>query len=506
LNFGDVVRLLMGVTRRFWGEAGLVVALAALTVLFARPLLLVGAAGVGGWLLARQYGFVRSVGGVASDVSVVLSPDRRSVAVDDDVAVELTVELPRPTPVALAVEASPPPGVEVAPSDDGEAVTSERAPTVVVPPGEESATTTFEVRCPLAGAFEFDPATVTVTDESGRFRTAFETATDAVVTVEARSPRHLHVGAGGEAVDSTFGRHDTDERGPGIDLAEIRAYVPGDAVRQIDWNATARLDEPHVREYETDTERRTALLLDRRASMRTGPDGETKFDYARQVALGVVGHARRWNEPVALYEVGEEGLLAHHRPTTTEDGYVRLERRLRAVEPQGGEDREAQRRVGERGRTAAPAVARRRTHRLGDDDSAFADQLRPFFAAADPYAQRITDDPLYGVARTYLERLRGALTVVVLTDDARRSETREVVKVARRNDCHVLTFLTPTVLFERDGGTDLEAAYERYADFERFRRSLARIDGTTALEVGPGDRLEALLAANQSRRRAGAGD
>lgn len=498
----------MGVTRRYWGEAGLAVALAGLTVLFARPVLLVGVGGVAGWLLARQYDFVRTVGDVATDLSVVQSPENEVVAVDDETQVTLTVELPCTAPVSLAVRANPPPGVEVVGDEE---------PTAVVSPGEETATTAFEVRCPLAGAFEFGPATVTATDAGGRFRTTFVAESEATLTVEARGPRNLHVGTGGEARDSTFGRNDSDERGPGIDLAEIRAYVPGDRVREIDWNVTARLGEPHVREYETETERRIALLLDRRASMAAGPDGETKFDYARQVALSIVSHARERGDPVALYEVGEGGLLARHRPTATEEGYVRLERRLRAVEPERGREpeRDPARSVGEASapdaadeleRSASPAVARERTHRLGGDDSAFADRLRPFFAAADPYAQRITDDPLYGVARVHLERLRGMVTAVVLTDDTRRVETREVVKMARRNDDSVLTFLTPTVLFDRDGGADLETAYERYADFEEFRRGLASIDRVTAFEVGPGDRLEALLAANEARKQASTGD
>lgn len=504
----------MGVTRRYWGEAGLVVVLAGLTVLFDRPLLLVGVAGVGGWLLARQYAFVGTVNSVAADISVAQSTEHDVVAEDGDTQVNLTVELPRPAPVSLAVEANPPPGVEVVEDEAGGGRTKD-APSVVVPPDEKTATTTFTVRCPLAGTFEFDPATVTATDVTGRFRTAFAAEAGPTLTVEARGPQNLHVGAGGEALDSTYGQHESDERGPGIDLAEIRAYVPGDAVRQIDWNATARLGEPHVREFETDTERRTVILLDRRASMSTGPDGETQFDYARQVALGIVSHARERGEPVALYEVGEEGLLARKRPTATEDGYVRLERRLRAVEPRGGgeggqpsatSDRE-NRRGDEREQSAhSPAVARQRTHRLRSDDSAFADQLVPFFADADPYVQRITDDPLYGVARTHLKRLRGAVTTVVLTDDTHRTETREVVKVAGRHDNHVLAFLTPTALFERDESANPEAIYERYADFERFRRNLASIDGVSAFEVGPGDRLDALLDANRAKQRAEAGD
>src|SRR4051812_7524885 len=43
-------------------------------------------------------------------------------------------------------------------------------------------------------------------------------------------------------------------RGFGLDLADLREYQPGDDVRHIDWNVTARLQTPHVREFQEDRE------------------------------------------------------------------------------------------------------------------------------------------------------------------------------------------------------------------------------------------------------------
>ena len=50
---------------------------------------------------------------------------------------------------------------------------------------------------------------------------------------------------------------------PGIDFADLRTYTPEDDVRHIDWNVTARLDEPYVRQYTEDRELTAWLLLDR---------------------------------------------------------------------------------------------------------------------------------------------------------------------------------------------------------------------------------------------------
>src|SRR5258705_5131892 len=66
------------------------------------------------------------------------------------------------------------------------------------------------------------------------------------------------------------GNYRTLFRGQGLDLADIREYVPGDDVRNIDWNVTARLDLPHVREYLEDREITAHFLLDLSTSVDFG--------------------------------------------------------------------------------------------------------------------------------------------------------------------------------------------------------------------------------------------
>src|SRR5262249_58934527 len=64
--------------------------------------------------------------------------------------------------------------------------------------------------------------------------------------------------------------------GVGIDLADLREYEPGDDVRHIDWNVTARMDSPYVRTYLEDRELTAWLLLDRSPSMGFGPVERSK--------------------------------------------------------------------------------------------------------------------------------------------------------------------------------------------------------------------------------------
>jgi uncharacterized protein (DUF58 family) len=64
--------------------------------------------------------------------------------------------------------------------------------------------------------------------------------------------------------------------GSGSDFADLREYQPQDDVRHIDWNVTARLDVPYVRQYIDDRELTAWLLLDRSSSMRFGHVDRTK--------------------------------------------------------------------------------------------------------------------------------------------------------------------------------------------------------------------------------------
>ena len=76
------------------------------------------------------------------------------------------------------------------------------------------------------------------------------------------------------------GNYRTMFRGVGTDFRDLREYEPGDDVRHIDWNVTARMDTPFVREYSEDRELTAWLLLDRSPSMGFGP-----IDRPKEVVL-----------------------------------------------------------------------------------------------------------------------------------------------------------------------------------------------------------------------------
>jgi uncharacterized protein (DUF58 family) len=476
----------MHATRRCWGVAGTGVFLAGLAVVFARPLLLFGAAGLGAWLLGRQYLFVRALSRTLADLTVEQSPSQDRVVAGNETTVVLSATLTTPSPVAIDLEVGLPTSAAGTDADDRSARLA---------PGDDRAGTAVSVRWPVAGTYELAAPTLALTDAYGLFGERLAHGPTPSVVVEPRGPQNVHVGECGEQLVGAYGRRRSGRRDAGIDPGELREYVPGDTATRIDWLATARLNEPHVREYEVETDRKTALLVDHRAAMGHGPAGETKLDYARQVALTFVEDVRKHDDPLGYYTIGDGGTTERHSPIA--DEYVTIERRLRALEPTVDEADAATAGGNE---LRAPSGSRHAAGRL-TGRSAFATTLRPYFATPATYVERVEGDPLFATARTHLPRLSGTVWTVIFTDDTHRAELRETVTLARRGDGRVLVFLTPTALFEPGGLADLEATYERYREFESFRRDLDRLGRVSAFEVGPRDRLDAVLSS--ASRRAG---
>lgn len=72
--------------------------------------------------------------------------------------------------------------------------------------------------------------------------------------------------------------------GRGLDFEEIRAYVPGDNVRDMDWRTTARRGKPYIKRYRETRQRSVFLVMDRGASMRFATRGQLKVVQAVRIA------------------------------------------------------------------------------------------------------------------------------------------------------------------------------------------------------------------------------
>lgn len=77
-------------------------------------------------------------------------------------------------------------------------------------------------------------------------------------------------------------------RGQGMEFSDVRDYLPGDNVRAIDWNVTARMARPFIKQYEEDRELNVFFVLDCSLSMLSGSGGKSKLSLASEVAALLV--------------------------------------------------------------------------------------------------------------------------------------------------------------------------------------------------------------------------
>jgi len=108
--------------------------------------------------------------------------------------------------------------------------------------------------------------------------------------------------------------------GTGSELAMVRPYVPGDDVRRIDWNVTARTNEPHVRVDLAERVLVTWLVLDTSPSMQFGTADRRKADVAEGVAIAIGHLATRRGNRLGVSTFGD----GHPRALPPRQGRVGL--------------------------------------------------------------------------------------------------------------------------------------------------------------------------------------
>src|SRR6266540_986919 len=100
--------------------------------------------------------------------------------------------------------------------------------------------------------------------------------------------------------DRMAGQYHSVFKGSGIAFSEVRQYIPGDDIRFIDWNVSARMNEPYVKLFTEEREMTVVLLVDMSASGLFGSLGQSKREVAAEVAALVAFSAIKNNDRVGL--------------------------------------------------------------------------------------------------------------------------------------------------------------------------------------------------------------
>ena len=106
--------------------------------------------------------------------------------------------------------------------------------------------------------------------------------------------------------DLMAGQYKSVFRGRGMEFDEVREYQPGDDIRTIDWNVTARTGRPHVRRYQEERELTAMLACDLSGSQYFGSGGKLKQEVAAEIGAILAFAAMQNNDKVGLFLFTEE--------------------------------------------------------------------------------------------------------------------------------------------------------------------------------------------------------
>lgn len=135
-------------------------------------------------------------------------------------------------------------------------------------------------------------------------------------------------------VDSSFaGQYHSVFKGRGMNFEEVREYAPGDEIRSIDWNVTARMDKPYVKKFTEERELTVLLVVDVSASGSFGSVELSKRELAAEVAAILAFSAINNNDKVGLVLFSDRIELSIP-PKKGRQHILRLIREMLYFEPQ----------------------------------------------------------------------------------------------------------------------------------------------------------------------------
>ena len=137
------------------------------------------------------------------------------------------------------------------------------------------------------------------------------------------------------------GLHRSPLHGSSQEFASYRSYLPGDSIRNIDWNVWARSDNLFVREYQAETNFRGYLFLDASKSMDYGQGDRHKFTYAKILCAALALVMKQQNDAPGVVFLGKPSIANQQpfiAPSTRNDHLDQLMALLQRIEADGNCD------------------------------------------------------------------------------------------------------------------------------------------------------------------------
>lgn len=112
--------------------------------------------------------------------------------------------------------------------------------------------------------------------------------------------RRIQITTSRKVTDVFAGKYQSVFKGVGMEFDEVREYLPGDEIRSIDWNVTARMGHPYIKKFAEERELTIMLLLDVSKSCRYGTRGRIKSELAAELCSVIAFSAIQNNDKVGM--------------------------------------------------------------------------------------------------------------------------------------------------------------------------------------------------------------
>lgn len=147
-----------------------------------------------------------------------------------------------------------------------------------------------------------------------------------------RKVQRIQIVANRSVNDLLAGQYRSVFRGRGMEFDEVREYQPGDEIRTIDWNVTARAGTPFIKRYCEERELTVMFLVDVSASGAFGSGPQSKLDVMTEMSALLMFSALKNNDKVGLMMFADD-VHSFYPPRKGKGNVLRLIREMLAVEP-----------------------------------------------------------------------------------------------------------------------------------------------------------------------------
>jgi uncharacterized protein (DUF58 family) len=135
-----------------------------------------------------------------------------------------------------------------------------------------------------------------------------------------RQIRMIQFKAGHLVTEAMAGNYTSAFKGTGMEFEEVREYVPGDDVRAIDWNVTARMQAPFIKVHKEERELTLMLMIDVSPSQRFAGKGRKKNELTVEMAAVLAFLATRNNDKVGVIAFSDH--VEHYIPPKKGRGHI----------------------------------------------------------------------------------------------------------------------------------------------------------------------------------------